>query len=223
MAKIPVHRVVKSNPRTGSKRKGSGTMTAAQKKAFVARMKAARKKNPSNKSKSKAGGKKKNHSHSNPSRRKSRKGTRNPQILGRSPKSLFIQILTALIAGAATKQLPQELMAASNTGWKGYLANLATGGAATLGAHALLGPDEAFAAALGSGVVILDRVLTENFSPIGNYLALTGLGDATAARQLGGVGDGYFIQPTIYDANGNPVIPHQITDMAVQRFLALQP
>lgn len=195
-------------------------MTKAAKKAFVARMKAARKKshNPeSNKTKSSA--RKKNHMHS--SRRKS---SRNPQVLGRTPGKLLKEILTALASAVATKQIPQEVLQANNAGWQGYLANLVTASLATFGAHALMGPDEALAAALGGGIIIVDRILTETISPIGSYLALTGLGDATAARQLGGTPDGtYFIQPTIYDANGNPIIPHQITDAAVQKFLSMAP
>ncbi|MDP9054839.1 MAG: hypothetical protein M3N93_11155 [Acidobacteriota bacterium] len=196
-------------------------MTQTEKKAFVARMAKARKgsKNPSNKSKS--GGRRNNHSHSNPRSRKS--GARNPQILGQSPKNLMVNIMTALVSMVATKQLPQEFLGASNIGTAGYLANLGTGIAATVLAHSLISPDAALAAAISSGAIIVDRVLTENFSPIGNYLSLTGLGDATAARQLGAVGDGFFIQPTIYDQNGQPIIPHQFTDAAVQKFLALQP
>lgn len=194
-------------------------MTKAQKKAFAARMKAAREKNPRAGHKRKSASKA-NHSH-NP--RCGSRRSRNPEVLGRSPAKLLKEILTALVSMVATKQIPQEVMQSNNAGWQGYLANLATAFAATIGAHALFGPDEALAAAIGGGAIIVDRVLTEQFSPIGNYLSLTGLGDATAARQLGGVGQGYFVQPTIYDSNGNPVIPHQITDAAVARFLALQP
>jgi hypothetical protein len=37
---------------------------------------------------------------------------------------------------------------------------------------------------VGALVIILDRVLTEKVSPVGKYLSLAGVGDATAATRL---------------------------------------
>jgi hypothetical protein len=195
-------------------------MTAAEKKAFVTRMAKGRKKNPSNSSSAKKKAKAKNPSYSHSTARRKK---RNPQILGQSPKGLAINILAALFSAVATRQIPQMILGSKNQGVEGYVANVATGAVATFAANHLVGADAANAAMIGAGIIVVDRVLTEKFSPIGNYLALTGLGDATAATRLGAVAEGYYIQPTIYGPDGLPVIPHAFTDAAVQAFLKLQP
>jgi len=198
-------------------------MTAAAKKAFVARMKKARK-NPTNKTakrKAPKAAKRK----SNPTRRKSthrRRSNPNFSILT-NPKGIAVNIVTALLSAVATRQLPQMLLKDKNKGWMGYGANVAAGIAATFAASEFISAAAAQAALLGSGVIVLDRVLTEKFSPVGQYLSLTGLGDATAATSLGQVADGYYIHPTIFNADGSPLIPHEITDAAVREFNSMQP
>jgi hypothetical protein len=199
-------------------------MTAEKKRAFVLRMAKARraKGNPSNKAKN---GKKKSRRNGTAPyscRPNGRKKQRNPTILS-DPKGIAINIVTALLSAVATRQLPQWVLGASNAGWKGYLANVVSGAAATLAAHEFINAGAAQAAVLGSGVIVLDRVLTEQFSPVGQYLSLTGIGDATAATRLGEIANGYYIHPTIFDPQGNPLIPHQITDAAVKAYAALQP
>jgi hypothetical protein len=223
MAKVPLHRRVASNPRRAAKpTKGSPAMTATQKKAFVARMAKARK-NPSNKGKKKSSPKR-NGARKNPACKPARRNPqrRNPTILS-NPKEMAINIVAALLSAVATRQLPQMLLGTNNTGWQGYLANLGAGMAATFAAHEFVSPAAAGAALIGSGVIVLDRVLTEQFSPVGQYLSLTGLGDATAATSLGTVSDGFYIHPTIYNSNGQPIIPHEITDAAVAAFNMLPP
>ncbi len=173
------------------------------------------KKNPATGSKKNSNRKPNGHSKSNP-RRKS-----NPNVLA-DPKSLFVNILTALVSAVGTRQVPQWLLGANNTSWSGYLANIGTAIAATFAASEFVGPGAGQAAAIGGGVIVLDRFLTEQFSPIGNYLSLTGLGDATAATSLGTVSDGFYLHPTIYNADGTPLIPHQVTDAAVKAFNLLQ-
>jgi hypothetical protein len=201
-------------------------MTAEKKRAFVLRMAKARraKGNPSNKSKN---GKKKSRKNGTTSapykcRPNGRKKRRNPTVLS-DPKGLAINIVTALLSAVLTRQLPQWVLGTSNAGWKGYLANVVSGAASTFAAHEFINAGAAQAAVLGSGVIVLDRVLTEQFSPVGQYLSLTGLGDATAATRLGEIANGYYIHPTIFDPAGNPIIPHQITDAAVKAYAALQP
>ena len=71
--------------------------------------------------------------------------------------------------------------------------------------------------------IILDRILTEQVSPLGKYLALSGSGDATATGTLGRIADGYFIHPVIIDKTGRPVIPHEITDAALAAVLNRYP
>jgi hypothetical protein len=222
MARAVLTRRIASNPRKAS-RKGKSSMTAAKKKAFVARMKKARRAsgNPSNKSK----GNRKKTGRRNPScrpnGRRRNSARRNPNILS-DPKGLGINIVAALLSAVATRQLPQWVLGAKNTGWMGYVANVVSGAAATFAAHEFVNASAAQAAVLGSGVIVLDRVLTEQFSPVGKYLSLTGLGDATAATKLGEVAEGYYVHPTIFGPNGEPIIPHQITDAAVRAFASLQ-
>jgi hypothetical protein len=155
-----------------------------------------------------------------------RKRRKNPEglraILG-SPKSLLVQGVAGLTSAVATRQLPQIVLGASNFGLKGYGANILTGAAATWAAVSFVGPEAGKAALVGALVIILDRVLTEKVSPVGKYLSLAGVGDATAATRLGTIAEGYYIHPTVYDAAGNPIIPHEVTDQALAQFRASQP
>ncbi len=219
MAKTVLTRKVASNPHG----KRNSNMTAAQKNAFVARMNKARK--------AKKNGKRKNPTttaaRKNPSNKKAnghRKnpGTRrNPNFLA-DPKGIVVNIITALLAAVGTRQIPQWLLGVNNTGWSGYLANIGTTIAATFAAGEFVSAGAGQAAMIGGGVIVLDRFLTEQFSPVGKYLSLTGLGDATAATSLGTVSDGFYLHPTIYQANGQPLIPHEVTDAAVRAFNLLQ-
>jgi hypothetical protein len=220
MAKIPTNRRVASNPHHSPKGKTT-PMTEAKKKAFVARMKKARNAaNPSNKS---TAAKKKKPAATKPARKNpTHAKRRNPNLLA-DPRGMMINIGTALLSAVATRQLPQMILKEKNTSWMGYLANVGAGIAATFAAAEFISADAGRAAMLGSGVIVLDRVLTEKFSPVGQYLSLTGLGDATAATSLGTVADGYYIHPTIYQADGQPIIPHEITDAAVREFARLAP
>jgi hypothetical protein len=155
-----------------------------------------------------------------------KKRKKNPEglraIIG-SPKSIAVQAVSGLTSAVATRQVPQMILGPNNTGWKGYLANTLTGGAATWAANAFVSTEAAKAAFVGALVIILDRVLTEKVSPVGKYLSLAGVGDATAATRLGTIAEGYYIHPTVYDASGNPIIPHEVTDAALAAFRAQQP
>ncbi len=206
-------------------------MTAAKKKAFVARMAKARKAaarnpstNPSSRKKSKSKSRKKN----NPatSNRPKHRRKRNPDglraIIG-SPRQLATQAVVGLLAAVATRQLPQMVLGADNKDWKGYFGNGLTAAAAAWAAAVFLGPSAGQAALIGGSVILLDRILTEKVSPVGKYLSLTGLGDATAATGLGTIADGYFVYPTVRDAQGNPVIPHEITDAGLSAMRQLLP
>lgn len=223
MATVPINRRVASNPHKRTPKKASKTsMTAAAKKAFVDRMAKARKKskNPSNatkkrKAKTKATGRKTN-PHCKP-RRKT-----NPTVFA-DPKSLAVNIVTAFLSAVATRQIPQMILKDKNKSWMGYLANGLTGAAATFAAHEFVGVSAAQFAAAGAGVTLVNRLLTEKLSPIGAYLSLTGLGDATAATSLGEISDGFYIHPTVYNADGTPLIPHEFTDAALAAFTKMQP
>jgi hypothetical protein len=223
MATIARKIKVASNPQRQPTRKSSRAANASKKgtKMATPKKKAAARKNPTTTAN---GSKKKNKKNraKNPQTRKSTKHrARNPNIsqLFGSPKSIAVGAASGLLAAVATRQLPQIILGANNTSWQGYGANAVAGLVASFIAGKLLGADAGKAALVGSTVIILDRILTEQFSPIGQYLALSGNGDATATGTLGTIADGYYIHPTVIDSTGKPVIPHEITDASIAAIL----
>lgn len=119
----------------------------------------------------------------------------------------------ALVGLAATRQLPQLVLKEQNSGWKGYLANLAVATAAGL-AVGMWNKQLGYAVGIGGSLYTVSRVLTEQVSPVGKYFALAGLGDASAAG-MGELEDGYFPVPVVTDANNRPMIPEAILRAAV--------
>lgn len=219
MATVNIRRKVASNPNKPAARNGRSKKNVSKKAAS---------KNPSNKTKANgAKGSKKNKktgSSKNPTTKRPNphRSSKNPSFLN-NPKEAAISIVTALVAAVATRQIPQWLLGANNVSWTGYAVNAATALAASFGANEFISASAGIAALTGGGVIILDRVLTEKLSPVGQYLALAGLGDATAATALGTISDGFYIHPTIFKADGTPLIPHAITDAAVAAFNNMQP
>lgn len=151
-----------------------------------------------------------------PKRRLFRRGRRhrNPRASTMLSKPVGIAKMTLIAGGSMllTRQLPQLLLGAKNTGWMGYLANVGTTIGAAMVARAAAGKEAAFSAAIGGTLYLFVRVLTEKFSPLGPYLALSGVGDVTAAKSLGRLVPGYYPVPVKYDSNGQPVIPQAILD-----------
>lgn len=155
----------------------------------------------------------------NPRRRRTTRRRSNPTFMRRTRRrrnasmrgagSIAKQGVTALIALVATRQLPQMVLGANNTGWIGYGANIASAVATAMVARSVAG-EEAYRAALIGGVCYTaSRVLTEQLSPIGQYLSLTGIGDAAAATSLGTIEDAYQPYPVNY-VDGAPYIPPQL-------------
>lgn len=213
-------------PKTARKNK---KLTGAAKASFLKRMAKGREnashshRNPT-KAKSNPTRKNKAATKSNPSRRN--KTRRNPETLTQlvgSPKTLAILAIAGLGSAVATRQLPQLILKANNTGWKGYASNGLAGLVATYAAAKLSGPEAAKAALTGALVIIADRIITEQYSPLGQYLALSGSGDATATGTLGSIADGYYIHPTVIDSTGQPVIPHEVSDAAIASILNKYP
>lgn len=199
MATIPKKVKVASNPkRHAAPRKGGHMKNETKKRA--------------------AGGKKK----SNPHRKAKR---RNPGMMAAfgSPKELITSGVAGLASAVATRQIPQMILGAANTGWEGYLANLATAGVSAWLASSFAGPAAGKGALVGGLVIVLDRFLTDQVSPLGPYLQLSGVGDATAYSKLGTIRNGYFTRPAIQNADGSMFIPDPYTDQAVQAVLAKYP
>jgi hypothetical protein len=156
-------------------------------------------------------------------RKKRRKNPSGLSGIVGSPKDLVEMGVAGLASAVATRQLPQLLFSTENTGILGYSMNAITAAIVTWGAGAFIGPKAAQGALVGGLVILLDRILTEQVSPIGQYLALSGVGDATAMTKLGTIGDGFYLHPTVLDGNGNPIIPQQVSDAAINAMLQRYP
>lgn len=140
-----------------------------------------------------------------------------------SPKELVVASAAGLISAVATRQLPQLILGANNTSWEGYGANFLTTIVATWVSGAVFGPMAGRGALIGGMVIVLDRILTEQVSPIGPYLQLSGVGDATAYSKLGTIRTGYYTHPNLQNPDGSMYVPNPFNDAAVQAVLAKYP
>lgn len=149
--------------------------------------------------------------HGNPfgSGKKNRRGGRrhgNPAMLS-GAGSILKDGFYALIGLVIARQAPQLVLGARNTGPVGYVANvIATVIAAMVGSK-LLGPPAGRMLAVGGGLYVVNRVIQDNFTPIGRVLSLSGYGDPHA---LAGIEQGYFPLPVPTNASGQPIIPAQL-------------
>lgn len=137
---------------------------------------------------------------------------RNPSF-ARKPMDLAKSGITALLGLVATRQIPQMLLSTKNAGWLGYASNLGVAALAGALVSRFYNKDAGKLVFIGGSVYTVSRILTEQFSPIGKYFSLTGVGDAQAAG-LGVIRDGYFPVPVVRDDNGNPMIPRAIVEAA---------
>lgn len=136
----------------------------------------------------------------------------NPSI-ARGPLGLAKSGAIALLGLVATRQIPQLALQTRNTGLIGYAANFAT--AALTGALAgrFWNREAGKLIFIGGSLYTVSRIITEQFSPVGKYFALSGVGDAQAAS-LGVIKDGYFPVPVVLDQAGQPIIPRAIIEAA---------
>lgn len=144
----------------------------------------------------------------NPSRfmARRRRSSRNPNFVSGGVNALK-RGLYALIGLVLARQVPQLALGAGNTGWMGYAANFATALVAGWAGTKFLGSDAGSAILLGGGLYTVARWLGDTFSPVQQYLSLSGVGDPMA---LGDIQPGYFPLPVPVDNAGNPIIPRQI-------------
>ncbi len=175
-----------------------------------------------NKKKNKAAS---HHKKGNPATHHRWRAKRNPSLSGiiGSPKEILISAVAGTAGFVASSQIPQLILQANNTGPMGYAANAATGVAITLAAGAFAGPVAGRAAMVGSLVMLVDRLITENLSSIGPYLTISGVGDATATHRMGTIRDGYYLHPTMVDGQGNMIVPDPVTQAAIAAVLAKYP
>lgn len=143
----------------------------------------------------------------NPSHRTRRR--RNPNVLRKGTD--ILQLGFWVVVGLAlTRQIPQLLLGAKNSGIMGYLANIAVAIAASWAAGSIGGDKAALGAGAGGGAYVITRAAQENMNPIGKYLSLQGLGDAMALGEIYNGERAYFPTPMGYDNAGNPIIPQSI-------------
>lgn len=169
------------------------------------------------------GGRRKSNGHATKHRRK--RSMRNPSLTATvgSPKELLTGVAAGLGSAVATRQIPQLVLGANNTSWQGYGANLVTMLVATWAAGAMFGPAAGRGAAIGGGVILLDRVLSDTVSPISSYLALSGVGDHNAYSKLGTIRQGFYAHPGLQNPDGSMYVPDPYTDAAVQAVVAKYP
>lgn len=213
MAKFAKKFSVASNPQRGA----SGSRPPARKKRSNGMAKAAKKKSN--------GGRKRHRQTANPMKAQRRRH-RNPSGLAAtigSPKDLVTGGVAGLLAAIATRQVPQMFLGASNVGIEGYGANIATALVATWAAGAFMGPAAGRGALIGGMVIVLDRVLSEQVSPIASYLSLSGVGDANAYSKLGTVRSGFYSHPNLQNPDGSMYVPDPVTDAAVNAVVAKYP
>lgn len=144
---------------------------------------------------------------------------RNPNALDmvKQPVNVAKFGLMALLGLVATRQVPQAILKDKNHGWLGYLANLVTATAGGLATGKFVGKEAGSAVMVGGGLYMMNRLLTEQLSPIGNVLKMAGVGDAAASPALPSLGRlqaAYFAHPVRRDRNGNVIIPAEITAAA---------
>jgi hypothetical protein len=155
-----------------------------------------------------------------------RRRRKNPNGLAATigtPKDLVTGGLAGLGSALATRQLPQMLLSTGNTGIEGYAANFVTALVSTWAAGTFFGAAAGRGALIGGMVIVLDRILSEQVSPIASYLSLSGVGDANAYSKLGTVRPGYYTHPSLLNADGSYYVPQPFTDAAIAALPATMP
>jgi len=129
----------------------------------------------------------------------------------------------ALGGMVVTRQLPQALLGQRNTGIVGYFANAAAAALSSWAVGKASSPQNGQAVLIGGALYLVERVLSEQFTPLGLALSLSGVGDARAAGTLRGIQPAYFPWPVVHDKQGQPVIPKEIAEAGAQAALAQIP
>lgn len=207
---------VASNPHRGGRK--SSRPPAAKKGRTMAKAKN-RRKTAAN------GGSRRRKASRNPAKMMRRRH-RNPSGLAAtigSPKDLVTGGVAGLVSAVLTRQLPQVVLGTSNTGMEGYAANFATALAATWAAGTFGGPAAGRGAIIGGMVILLDRILSDQVSPISSYLSLSGVGDAAAYSKLGTIRQGFYTHPGLQNPDGSLYVPDPYTNAAVAAMQAQNP
>lgn len=162
---------------------------------------AAKKRRKGTKARGRRGGRR----HSNPHRSMHRRRSNPGMLTGAT--SILKDGFYALVGLVVSRQLPQMVLGTKNTGVIGYAANFAATLVAAMVGAKFLGKEAGKMIGVGGGIYTVNRVIQDQFSPIGQVLSLSGIGDYTA---LGDIQPGYFPLPVPTDAQGRPIIPMEI-------------
>jgi hypothetical protein len=155
-----------------------------------------------------------------------RRRRHNPGELARtigSTQDVVTGSVAGLVSAVATRQIPQMILNTGNTGVEGYAANLATALVTTWAAGKFAGPAAGRGALIGGMVILLDRVVSDNVSPISSYLSLSGVGDHRAYSKLGTIRTGYYTRPSLLNPDGSMYVPDPYTNAAVNAITATYP
>src|SRR3989304_2369673 len=138
----------------------------------------------------------------NPLNRATRRRRRNSasSMVGKT-SNIMLMGFWVVVGLALTRQIPQLLLGAKNTGMMGYMANIAVAIGSAMVANSVGGERAALGAGAGGGAYVITRAVQEHMSPIGKYLALQGLGDAMAMGEILSGDRTYFPLPLAYDNN----------------------
>ena len=115
----------------------------------------------------------------------------------------------ALIGLVLTRQLPQMVLGTRNSGIIGYFANFVAAMGSSFAANKMTSQKTGQAVMIGGMLYLVNRIISEQFAPVGKVLSLAGLGDPSAAN-LGRIRSGYFPFPVVIGKDGRPVIPQAI-------------
>ena len=152
----------------------------------------------------------------NPKKRKKKRRRRhNPR---RQPLARGVDMLkvgaVALGGLFVTRQVPQLALGTRNTGLLGYIANGVTAGLGSTAVSRFVGKQEGQAFLIGGALYVVERIVNEQFTPLGRALSLSGVGDHMAAGTLAGIKENYCPMPALTDAAGRPIIPKAILEAA---------
>ena len=150
---------------------------------------------------------------------------KNPgSLLSVKPGSIARTVAMSAVGLVVARMVPQTVLGSRNSGLVGYAANAAAAMAAGFATSKLTGnKQDGYNVAIGGFLYTVSRFLQERYNVVGQYLSLSGVGDAMSAtpRQLGVIDQDYsFFSPTVIGANGRVVLPQAVSDAATAAAVA---
>jgi hypothetical protein len=144
---------------------------------------------------------------------------KNPgSVLSTKPGGVLRTVAMSAVGLVVARMVPQTVLGGRNSGLVGYAANAATAMAAGYATAKVTGnKQDGFNVAIGGFLYTVSRFLQERYNVVGQYLSLSGVGDAMSAtpRQLGVIDENYYFNsPAITGSDGRAVLPRAVTEAA---------